>query len=425
MVLIFDIGKTNKKVFVFDANYRIIYEKATVLPETVDEDGFACENIELLTQWFLSEFKAIIKNPIFDIKAVNFSAYGASFVLIGKDGLPCAPLYNYLKPLEEKIKKLFYDEYGGVSHLTCETASPVLGNLNSGMQLFQLKKLKPKIFKKIRCALHLPQYFAYLLTQEFYSDITSIGCHTHLWNFDRYKYSSWVFEESIDKILAPLVETSDTHEIYVGEKKLKIGVGLHDSSAALIPYLIKFKKAPFILISTGTWCISFNPFNNSVLTKYELENDCLCYLSYIGNSVKAARYFGGNEHEQKVKILIEKYGVSADAYQSIKFDTQIVDKLKSGKKAENFEAAYHALMIEIVEKQVISTNLVLQNSPVEQIFVDGGFSKNDIYMRLLAQSFPKLKIYRAEVSEATALGAALSVESGELRVESLQLQLIT
>ena len=58
--------------------------------------------------------------------------------------------------------------------------------------------------------------------------------------------------------------------------------------------------------------------------------------------------------------------------------------------------------------------MVLNNSPVEQIFVDGGFSKNDIYMRLLARSFPHLKVFRAEVSEATALGAALALSDQDL-----------
>jgi hypothetical protein len=36
---------------------------------------------------------------------------------------------------------------------------------------------------------------------------------------------------------------------------LKVGTGLHDNSAALIPYLGTFQE-PFALISTSTWCIS-------------------------------------------------------------------------------------------------------------------------------------------------------------------------
>ena len=40
VVAIFDIGKTNKKVFLFNENYQIVWEKSAILTETVDEDGF-------------------------------------------------------------------------------------------------------------------------------------------------------------------------------------------------------------------------------------------------------------------------------------------------------------------------------------------------------------------------------------------------
>ena len=61
-----------------------------------------------------------------------------------------------------------------------------------------------------------------------------------------------------------------------------VGVGLHDSSAALIPLSASFNE-PFILLSTGTWCISLNPFNHTMLSDYELNQDCLCYLLMKAN----------------------------------------------------------------------------------------------------------------------------------------------
>ena len=97
----------------------------------------------------------------FDIKALNFTTYGASFVYIDEDGNPVAPLYNYLKPYPEELKKKFYDTYGGEENFSKITASPVLGSLNSGMQLYRIKHEKPELFKKIKHALHLPQYLSY------------------------------------------------------------------------------------------------------------------------------------------------------------------------------------------------------------------------------------------------------------------------
>ena len=48
VIAIFDIGKTNKKLFLFDENYKIVFEKSARFTETTDEDGFPCENLEKL-----------------------------------------------------------------------------------------------------------------------------------------------------------------------------------------------------------------------------------------------------------------------------------------------------------------------------------------------------------------------------------------
>jgi L-fuculokinase len=53
--------------------------------------------------------------------------------------------------------------------------------------------------------------------------------------------------------------------------------------------------------------------------------------------------------------------------------------------------------------------LVLQNSPVNKIFVDGGFSKNPFYMNMLARAFPGIEVYGAAIAQSTSLGAALAI----------------
>jgi glycerol kinase len=46
---------------------------------------------------------------------------------------------------------------------------------------------------------------------------------------------------------------------------------------------------------------------------------------------------------------------------------------------------------------------------VKRLFVDGGFSRNAVYMNLLAMAFPQLEVYAASMAQATALGAALAI----------------
>jgi sugar (pentulose or hexulose) kinase len=422
VIAIFDVGKTNKKLFLFDEHYRIVYEKTLQFTETVDEDGDPCENLEALTIWGRDSLKELIALEQFDIKALNFSAYGASFVHIDAEGKPVAPLYNYLKPFPEKLKKKFYNTYGGEIPVSMITASPVLGNLNSGMQLYWLKNNQPKVFEKINYSLHLPQYLSYLITAEPYSDITSIGCHTNLWNFPQHAYHEWVLREGIAEKLAPIYSSADVVDARAFWKDFKVGIGLHDSSSALIPYLACFTE-PFILISTGTWCITLNPFNKRPLTEDELKQDCLCYMSYKGEPVKASRLFAGNEHEIESKRLAQYFNTTPDNYKTVEYDEKIIAGLTDNNSEapavkfadrdladyKNYDIAYHRLILDIMWQQLASTKLVIQDDNVNRIFVDGGFSKNSIYMHLLAEAFPEMEVYAASVAQATAVGAALAI----------------
>ncbi|HEY9490124.1 MAG TPA: FGGY family carbohydrate kinase, partial [Chryseosolibacter sp.] len=290
VVAIFDIGKTNKKLFLFNESYRIVFEKSIHFNETVDEDGDPCEDMNSLRNFILEGIASVLDSSDFQVRAINFSAYGASFVYIDEAGKTVAPLYNYLKPYPPALLKRFYDTYGGEKLFSFQTASPVLGSLNSGMQLYRMKHEKPDVFSRISYALHLPQYLSYILTGKAYSEITSIGCHTNLWHFQNMDYHYWVKQEGIlDKL--PEITPSDMLVQPSGYSH-SVGIGLHDSSAALIPYLVSYAD-PFVLISTGTWAISLNPFNAAPLTKDELECDCLSYLQYRGAPVKASRLFAG------------------------------------------------------------------------------------------------------------------------------------
>jgi len=432
VIAVFDIGKTNKKLILFDEDYRIVYEESATLAETVDEDGYACESLETLQSFLFSSLQKVFQNSAFAVKAVNFSTYGASFVHIDEEGEPVTPLYNYLKPYPGDLLRQFYNDYGGEQQFSAQTASPVLGHLNSGMQLYWLKHAWPHQFKRIACSLHLPQYLSYLLTSHCFSELTSIGCHTNLWDFSKQDYHDWVYQEGIHEKLAPIASSNHVAFTSVRNGHYNVGVGLHDSSAALIPYLRSFSE-PFVLLSTGTWCISLNPFNQTLLTPQELQNDCLCYLTYEGKSVKASRLFAGNEHEQQTKRLAAHFDQPLSYYQNVQLNpdwlqqqpvntdfqtnkTESSSTLQTSLFANrdlsafgSYDEAYHQLIKDLVAQQVASTQLVLNGAPVQKLFVDGGFSKNKIYMYLLAEAFPQLEVFAASMAQASALGAAMAI----------------
>ena len=273
------------------------------------------------------------------------------------------------------------------------------------------------------------------------SDFTSIGCHTMLWDYAKNDYHRWVYEEGIDKILAPIAKDETSLDYTFDGKKMKMGFGVHDSSAALIPYL-KAQKTPFLLISTGTWSISINPFNDEKLRKKDLKNDCLNFLQPSGEPVKAARLFLGNEYKIQVENLRRHYDKKAGYHRNIKFDEKLYAKLKKSTKKyikfegisnkandlpktdlskfSTYEEAYHQLMIELMELQIQTVELAIGNSSVKKIFIDGGFADNDSFVKMIAYHFGNYKIRTTQSPLGSALGAAMLVSEKKVKKSFLK-----
>lgn len=427
VVAIFDVGKTNKKLFLFDENYRVVFERSARFIETVDEDGDPCENLDSLRLSIFDSLREVFANPKFDVKAINFASYGASLVYIDKHGKPLTALQNYIKSYPQDLKESFYQKYGGEELFAAQTASPVLDSLNSGMQFYRLKHEKPEIFNQVAYALHLPQYLSFLISGKAFSDKTNVGCHTSFWDFKKGDYHHWLKAEGLLDKMAPMVSSSHVSSASFPGSNYKVGVGLHDSSAALIPYLKSFKE-PFVLLSTGTWSISLNPFNQQPLTTEELKQDVLCYIQYEGKSVKASRLFAGFAYEQQTKRIAAHFGCDAILFRNIDFVPALANSLmvnQPERKCVNWKslpfetrelnefgseiAAYYQLMADLVLQQYHSTKLVLEGTEVKRIFVDGGFSKNIVFMNLLATIFPDMEVYAAHMPQATAIGTAMAI----------------
>jgi len=113
VIAIFDIGKTNKKFFLFNEQYKIVLERSVQFEEIKDEDGFPCDDVNGIKEWVTETMQDILKLKKFTVRAFNCSAYGASFVHINSNGDPVTPLYNYLKPYPPEIHEKFYKTYGG------------------------------------------------------------------------------------------------------------------------------------------------------------------------------------------------------------------------------------------------------------------------------------------------------------------------
>lgn len=430
---VFDIGKTNKKFFLFDQNLKEVYHTYTRLEAIPDEDGFPSEPVLPLREWMLDTFKKALEFQEFEIKKLNFSGHGASFVHVDDSGEPVTPLYDYLKPFPEDLLEKFYEENGGKMAFCQQTSSPPLAMLNSGLQIYFLKHAKPEQFKKVKHCLHLPQYLSLIFTGQMVSDYTSIGCHTGLWDFAQMDYHDWVKREGIEPLLPPILPGDSLLQTKPELGSIPCGIGVHDSSGALLPYLNQ-EKNPFVLLSTGTWAISINPFNKTALTEAQLNQDCLQFLSISGQPIKISRLFIGEEHKYQVEQMYTHWDLPLGTYKKLKFDKAIFEKVaKNSKKrigfhylkpqdyglgrAEQsdwnsfpeFTEAYYTFIHELTDIQVASLQLVLEGAEVNRIYVDGGFNANDIFLEMLRIKLPGKEIIPSDFPNGSALGAAMLV----------------
>jgi sugar (pentulose or hexulose) kinase len=431
IIAVFDIGKTNKKLLLFDYNLKLLSEEETQFEELPDDDGFECDNIGLIEKWVKESISRLIHSGKYDLTAVNFATYGATLVYLDAAGKRLTPTYNYLKPIDEKIPERLYRRYGGQDEFCRRTASPALGMLNSGIQILWLKSEKPDVFSRVRYILHFPQYISYLITGKICSEHTSIGCHTGLWDFDNMKYHSWVSDQGLD--IPQPVPVDTITEVVVEGRKIFAGIGIHDSSSSLAPYL-SGSRGKFVLISTGTWCINMNPFNSEKLSVEQLDSDCLCYMSVERKPVKSSRLFLGNMHEKGVRLLNEHFRTTGDFYKNVNYDQDLLNMLKvrySGDKRayfnsghgsrefkdridffdfKSYDEGYHQLMSELCDLTTEAIKLILpEKDDIENLYITGGFGKNEIFLKLLARSFSSKKVFTSVINNATALGAALVI----------------
>lgn len=426
-IAVFDIGKTNKKFLLFDKHLKPFYVVEEVFPEIQDEDGVGCDDVDKIRKWMTDTLLAFNNHPEVRIMAVNFSTYGATLMHLDAQGKELTPLYNYLKPLDESITRELYERFGGVDEFSRQTASPALGFLNSGLQILWLKKERPGVFEKAKHTLHFPQYCSYLLTGNIASEYTSIGCHTAMWDFDQMKYHPWLAQEGIS--LPEPIPNETVFPCSIPELNMVVGTGIHDSSSSLAPYLM-CSKEKFIILSTGTWCINMNPFNEEPLTREQLQSDCLSYMSINRKPVKASRLFMGHIHDVNLERLQAYFQVDKDTYKTVKYDKLTVDHLhttgekffRNGVSADyvdkdidlsvfrDFEEAYHRLMIDLTDLCLGSIKLILpEKDDIDKVYITGGFARSDIFVRHLTGKLKGKRVFTSEIDNASALGAAMVV----------------
>ncbi len=449
-IAVLDIGKTNKKLVIFDNNLKQIDSIYSSFP-TLKYEDLDIENTRGIDSWFIAGLKTM--GSKYPIKVISVTTHGATGVCIDKKGNPSIPVVAYTNEVSEEFHDEFYNLVGARDALQVKTATAEVKPLiNYAKLLYFLKKRFPVDFEKTEKILFYPQYFSYKLTGKAAADFTYAGCHSYLWDFKEWRWSDVAdklgilskLPENINKpgdILGKISE--ETAEKTKLDPDTIVTTGIHDSNSSLLPYLIHGEEN-FILNSTGTWCVVMHPTKELSFTKEELGKMVFYNISANKGLVKTAIFMGGLEFEIYTDILKKLHnrddfpeldiilaeqilkesnnfilpGVVKGAGQFPDSEPRIVENnkvyqlsdLQGGNSIPEFfnyyEKAYHILVLSLVIQTKVAIDRV--NAPAcSPVYIEGGFRHNKSYIKLIASIFPKSPVYITNISEATSFGAAL------------------
>ncbi len=452
---ILDIGKTNKKVLIYDQNLKLVDSTYQNFNQ-IDHGDFLSDDLEAIYNWFLSSLQNFAHQ--YSIKALSISAHGATFVAVDAEGNLSIPEICYTTEPGEDFHREFYQKFGQAEELQKATATPnFMALLNVSKGIYYAKKHFPEAFKATRYILNLPQYFSFRLTGVASAEPTYVGCHSYLWNFEKNTWSDVAKSLGImDKLPEKIVNSWEVIGTILPtvakatglSNEVKVNPGLHDSNASLLPYLLKMKE-PFILNSTGTWCVVMKEAARVQFAPDELGKVVFYNLNVFNKPVKTAIFLAGLEFETYTDILKKLHKrdnfpeFNPELYQQIingsnefilpgvtKGTGQFPDseaRVVSGKEIyslqeiqsetnlpsflKNYEYAYAVLILSLA----IQTKVALDRTGIQPgmpIFTEGGFRKNTCYNKLLTAFYPQSAVYTTALSEATAFGAAITALAG-------------
>ncbi|ARM91772.1 FGGY family carbohydrate kinase protein (plasmid) [Rhizobium sp. CIAT894] len=417
-IAVLDIGKTNAKVVVLDSGTGAEIAVLKRPNITIKTGPYPHYDIEALWSFALDALKSLAREPGFD--AISITTHGAAAALLDRDGALAMPVIDYEHEYPEAIR----NAYTALRPSFGETFSPRLAmGLNVGAQLHYQKSAFPEDFAGVATILTYAQYWTARLTGVAVNELTSLGCHTDLWNPKTSDYSSLVDKLGIRDLMAPIRSAFDALGPVLPEIAAELGLsapvpvycGIHDSNASLLPHLVH-REAPFAVVSTGTWVINFGVGGD--LDHLDPGRDALANVDAYGRAVPSSRFMGGREFE----ILSAEIGpVDETAAQAaigavIDKGIMLLANIASGSgpfpgkasrwinaqeasREERFAAAclYLALMTDAC------LGLIGAKGP---IVVEGPFALNGAYLKLLA-ALTGRDVMALPGSTGTSQGAAL------------------
>ncbi len=401
--LIFDVGKTHIKLILLD-DQGILIDILKMENQSLHVKPYTNIDVDRIWEWFKAQTKKLTRK--YAIEAVSISAHGACAALVDLETCELVlPVTDYefdqypkLTPSYETLRPPYFETY-----------SPKLpGGLNLGRQLYYQMWLLNEDERRHATILLYANYWAWRLTGVASTEITSLGCHTDLWDPQNNHFSSLAKSMRLVDKFPPMINAwipigtvldKISHETGL-DTKCRVMPGVHDSNAGYIPYIDLNSKKRSTVVSTGTWVVAMS--SDTPLAILEEQSDMLANVDISRRPLATARYMGGREFEEICRVT--KCGIDDQcAVGDIEYEIsernmalpsfiggcgpfpdqegKIIGKYQNGKALATL---YASLMLDHLLTSLRSSN---------DIIIEGSFAKNEQLCSLLAALRPSQKVY--------------------------------
>lgn len=428
--IVIDLGKTLSKVSLWDLDGRMLDRQ--VRPSIpLEIDGIRRLDAPDTGRWLLDVLSRYADHPVTTIVPVGHGAGIAALT----DGRLAFPPLDY----EQSIPEAVMADYRSQRDPFARTGSPALPDgLNIGSQLWWLDQLHPDVMAN---ATLLPwaQYWAWFLTGRAVSEVTSLGCHSDLWDPQDGDFSPMAKRLGWAARFAPIVRAGDTVGALLPaiaestglSPDVQVLAGLHDSNAALLAArgFAEIADNEATVLSTGTWFIAMRlpatPVDTATLPE---ARDCLVNVDVHGRPVPSARFMGGREIETLIEIDTRRVDIKPDqpallaaVPEVLRHGRMILPTLMRGfgpyprgrfawinRPEDWFERRAAACLYAAL---VADTALDLIGS-TGRILVEGRFAEADVFVRALASLRPDCAVYTANAHNDVSFGALRLIDPG-------------
>jgi sugar (pentulose or hexulose) kinase len=415
--LVLDIGSTNTKLALFDGEGRLLAERRAAsrhVPappyRSLDPDPA----LALLA-------KAL---PDFDrelpVDVIVPCAHGSALALLDADGRLVLPVMDYLAEPPVEIVEAYRRIAPPFEEVFCPL-NPMA--LTLGLQLFWQETAFPDAFGKVRTILPWGQYFAYRLTGRAVSGYTELGAQTQLVDVTHGGFSSLAGERGWAELFAPQAPPFQTlgplrREFHRSPLagRVEVKAGIHDSNANFLRYLAA-GSGDFTLLSTGTWIIIFD--TKSDFRRLDPARDTATNTDAFGRPVACSRFMGGLEIAAIEAGAPTASGTAADVAALIARGTFALPSFTDSggpmpgtggrgrivgpePSTPGERAALGALYCALMTDQSLDAV-----GSASDVIIDGPFGENALFAAALAALRAPQRIFRSDLREGTAAGAAL------------------